>query len=98
MQFLVLGYDGKDEGAIDRRMAVREAHLALGDTMRSAGQMLYAAAMLTEEGVMCGSMIVLDVASRAAVDEWLAKEPYVTGKVWERIEVMPCKVGPSFQR
>lgn len=23
MKFLVLGYDGKDEGALDRRMAVR---------------------------------------------------------------------------
>lgn len=26
MKFLVLGYDGKDEGALDRRMAVRADH------------------------------------------------------------------------
>lgn len=26
MKFLVLGYDGKDEGALDRRMAVRAEH------------------------------------------------------------------------
>ena len=29
MQFLILGYDGKDENALNRRMAVREAHLEL---------------------------------------------------------------------
>ena len=23
-------------------------------------------------------------------------EPYVTGKVWEKIEIKPCKVGPMF--
>ena len=47
MQFLVLGHDGADAGALERR---------------------------------------------------LAAEPYVTGKVWERVEVRPCRVGPSFAR
>lgn len=31
MQFLVIGKDGTDEKAMERRMAVRQAHLKLGD-------------------------------------------------------------------
>ena len=42
------------------------------------------------------SLKVVELLSKEAVDAWLAIEPYVTGKVWEHIEVIPCKVGPSF--
>lgn len=96
MQFLVLGYDGTDDQAISRRMAVRDDHIALGDKMRDAGTMLYGAAILDDGGKMIGSVLICDFPSRVELDEWLTIEPYVTGRVWERIEVQPCKVGPSF--
>jgi hypothetical protein len=48
MQFLVVGYDGTDENALSRRMAVREAHVALGDKMRAAGQTICGAAILDD--------------------------------------------------
>ena len=97
MQFLVLGYDGTDEEALNRRLAVREAHIKLGDELRDSGNLLYGVAMLSDEGMMKGSMLVADFPNRAALDAWLAEEPYVTGKVWEKVEVIPCKVGPSFE-
>ena len=31
------------------------------------------------------------------VKEWLDKEAYVTGGVWKNVQIIPCKVGPSFQ-
>jgi len=31
MQFLIIGKDGEDEKAMERRMKVRQAHLKLGD-------------------------------------------------------------------
>ena len=96
MQFLVHGYDGTDEKAPERRLAVRAAHIALGDELRASGNYLYAAAMLDEQGQMRGSMIVVDFETREDLDAWLENEPYVTGKVWERIEVQRCQVGPSF--
>lgn len=96
MQFLVIGYDGQDEQALERRMAVREAHLALGDKMRDAGTMLYGVAMLDDNGKMVGSVLVCDFPSRQELDEYLKIEPYVTGNVWQTIEVKNCKVGPSF--
>ena len=33
---------------------------------------------------------------REALDAYLSVEPYVIGKVWETIEIKPCKVGPMF--
>ena len=96
MQFVVIGYDGEDEQALERRLAAREAHLAMGDRMRDDGTMLYRAAILDDEEKMVGSVIVLEMDSRADVDRWLSEEPYVRGDVWKKIEVRPARVGPSF--
>lgn len=98
MQFLILAYDAKDEQALSRRMAAREAHMALIRTSKAAGHARYGAAMLDDTGKMIGSMLVVDYPSRADVDAWLAVEPYITGKVWENISVIPCKTAPAFEQ
>lgn len=36
MQFLVIGKDGTDEKAMERRLAVRRPHLELGDKMEKS--------------------------------------------------------------
>jgi uncharacterized protein len=41
MPFIVIGYDGDDEQALARRLAVREQHIKLGDTFREQGKVLY---------------------------------------------------------
>lgn len=97
MQYLILGYDGEDEKALERRLKVREKHIELGDKMRDAGKMLYGAAILNDDGKMAGSALICDFESREELDEWLKVEPYVTGEVWKKIEVTRCKVGPSFE-
>jgi uncharacterized protein len=79
-------------------MAARPAHIALGDKLRSAGQLLFATAILDDSDRMIGSMVVVDFENRAELDRWLSIEPYVTGKVWEQIKIQPCKVGPSFAK
>lgn len=96
MQFLVLGYDGTDADAPARRQAARSDHLAGVEAMRRAGTVLYAAAICTDDERMIGSALVCDFPTRADLDEWLAREPYVAGQVWERIDVHPCKVPPAF--
>jgi uncharacterized protein YciI len=96
MQFLVIGYDGTDETALERRLAVREANLALGDKMRDTGKMLYGAAILDEQSKMTGSVLICEFDSREDLDEWLKVEPYLTGGVWQKTEIHNCKVGPSF--
>ena len=96
MQFLVTGYDGKDEGAMDRRMAVRGAHMKLVETMKQEGRFLYAGALLDDEERMIGSVLFVDFPSREALDQWLQIEPYVTGDVWREIDVKRCKIPTIF--
>ncbi|MBY0358373.1 MAG: YciI family protein [Candidatus Obscuribacterales bacterium] len=98
MQFLVTANDGSDEEALSRRLAAREAHLALGDKMREEGTLLYAAAILDDHEKMIGSTMICQFESRAKLDQWLKVEPYVTGNVWQKIVVQQCKVGPSFAK
>jgi uncharacterized protein len=98
VQFLVMGYDGDDEAAPDRRQAARPQHLARADELMESGRLLYAAALLDDDERMVGSAMVLDYPTRAELDAWLESEPYVTGDVWRRVEVTACRPGPRFQR
>src|SRR3989344_3340113 len=92
MQFLVIGKDGKDKKATDRRMAVRKAHLKLGDEMEKSGNRWYGCVMLNDNGKMIGSMSVMDFSSEKELQEWLKREPYVTDQVWKTIKVYKCEV------
>lgn len=96
MQFLILGYDGEDEKALERRMSARPDHIALGDKMRDEGTMLYGAAILDDQDNMIGSVLICEFDSRQELDKWLEIEPYVKGNVWRNIDVKQCRVGPSF--
>ena len=96
MQFIVIAYDGTDEEALSRRLAVREEHIKLGDKMVAKDHMLHGGAILDDEGNMIGSVLVCDFPSRKELDAWLKIEPYVTGNVWQNIEVKPYRIGPSF--
>lgn len=96
MQYIVMAYDGTDEKAVDRRMEAREEHLKSVERRFKAGEHLYAAAILNDDGKMIGSMMVVDYPSREELDKWLKSEPYVVGDVWRKIEIIPCKVPPIF--
>ena len=83
MQFLVKTYDGPD--MLEKRMAVRPRHL---EGMKALGKQIIAAGgLLDEDGKMKGSALIMEFADRAALDEYLASEPYVVEGVWEKIEV-----------
>lgn len=96
MQFLLVAHDGEDDGALARRLSARDAHIALGDKMVAEGRMLYGGAILGDADQMIGSVLVLDFPSRDELDEWLKIEPYMLGNVWQRLDVQPFRVGPSF--
>jgi len=80
MQFLVLGYDHPGDEGLKRRLEARDSHLAGAEKMQSAGNLLYGVALLDDEGRMCGSALVTEFDSRAELDRWLEREPYVTGR------------------
>ncbi|MBA3723990.1 MAG: hypothetical protein H0W89_03815 [Candidatus Levybacteria bacterium] len=92
MQFLVLGYDGTDKDALARRQAVRDKHIALGSELMEKGTMWFGAALRDDNGNMIGSALFMNFKDREELQKWLDVEPYVTGKVWEKIEIKPCSV------
>ena len=97
MQFLLTAYDGNDEQALERRLSNRDAHIQFSNELISKKQMLFGIAILTEEGKMIGSQVVYDFPSKQDLEKMLEKEPYIIGKVWQKIEIVPCKIGPSFE-
>ena len=64
--------------------------------MVASGSHLIGAALVDDTGAMTGSVLIVDFPDRSALDTWLAREPYMTAKVWQQVDVKPCRLGPSF--
>ena len=92
MLFVVIGRDGTDEQALERRMNAREDHILQFKDGLEQGRNVLGGAILDQQETMCGSVMVVDFEDRAALDEWLKNDPYVTGDVWQDIEVLPFKL------
>ena len=88
MQFIITAHDG--ENMLEKRMAVRPRHL---EGMAKLGKhIVLAGGLLDDEGKMKGSVLILDLEDRAALDDYLKNEPYVVEHVWEKIEVETVNV------
>lgn len=83
MHFVALCLD--KPGALAVRLENREAHLAFiaekGPAVRLGGPFLDA------EGRMCGSMIIYDCPSEAAVRAMVAEDPYVKAGLFASVEL-----------
>lgn len=97
MNYIVNGYDYKDANAMERRLEARELHLKGIEELKNYGNILYAAAMLNENGDMCGSTLIMEFENPSELDGWLEVEPYIVNKVWEKVDVIPCKVPTMFR-
>ena len=88
MQFIITAHDG--ENMLEKRMAVRPRHL---EGMARLGEhIVLAGGLLDDEGKMKGSVLILDLEDRAALDDYLKNEPYVVEHVWEKIEIETVNV------
>ena len=93
MQFVVIARDGTDPDAVARRQAVRPTHLDGIQPLMDAGHILTGGAMLDDDGNMRGSVGLGRLpVPREELDAWLDHDPYVTGGVWQQIEVVPFRV------
>ena len=81
MNFVVIG---KDFAGGSRRREERAAHL---DHVAGYQPLIVYAGPLLEDGRMVGSVFVFDVADRAALDAYLAADPYFTRPIFETIEI-----------
>jgi uncharacterized protein YciI len=92
MEFLLIAYDGTDPGAENRRMNARPVHLEGIEDLKKTGEFLLGGAILNDDGKMIGSAILYDFPDRAALDERLKNEPYITEGVWKEIKIAPFRL------
>lgn len=97
VQFLIVGFDGKDRKAPERRAKARPYHIAMGDKLLKAGNLWYGAAIIDDAGAMRGSIYMVDFPSERKLKEYLAREPYVKGKVWKKMEIIKCRTRDPWQ-
>ena len=83
MQYIITAYDG--ENMLEKRLEIRPRHLE--NMTKVKGKVLCAGGILDDEGTMKGSMLVIDFAEKADLDEYLQNEPYIKEKVWEQVHV-----------
>lgn len=75
--------------ALDVRMGAREAHLAY--VREWLDQVKLAGPLLDDEGRMAGSLLILDVADRAAAEAFNAADPYTLAGLWGSVEIRAFK-------
>ena len=97
MHFVVIGKD-KGDGALRREE--RPAHL---EYVAGCQHLILYAGPLLEDGRMIGSLFVFDVPDRAALDAYLAKDPYFTRPIFDTIQIyesrrMVPEAEPGFLR
>ncbi len=91
-QYIVYAWDGTDEAAMDRRLAVRPKHFEGARRLKDNGNFIVGGAMLNEQGKMIGSMMVLQFEDEQGLIDWKNSEPYIQGAVWENISIYPFRV------
>ena len=92
VEYLVTALDGTDDGALGRRLAVREAHLAGAQRLAERGELMSGGAILDDDGRMIGSSMHDAFADEAAFRAWYDAEPYVTGDVWRDVSIRPMRI------
>lgn len=71
-------------GAIETRKANREAHLAY---IKDTGVVAQAGPFLDADGMMCGSLLVLDVDGMAAARAWADGDPYAKAGLFADVRI-----------
>ncbi len=88
MQFMIKATDGPN--MLEKRMEVRPRHLE--GMKRLGSHIICAGGLLDDAGKMKGSLLIVDFPSRKDLEDYLANEPYILEKVWEKVEVESMNV------
>ena len=78
---MIHALDRSDAG--DLRARTRPDHLAY----LAGFEVTFGGPLLDDDGQMCGSLIVLDVDTREAVEEFAAGDPYAVAGLFERVTI-----------
>ncbi|AZL84475.1 YciI family protein [Aliivibrio salmonicida] len=85
------------ENSLERRLRVREQHLARLTTLQNEGRLLVAGPMPAidsenpGEAGFTGSTVIADFDSLASAQEWANNDPYIDAGVYANVIVKPFK-------
>ncbi|HIF9476492.1 TPA: YciI family protein [Photobacterium damselae] len=85
------------ENSLERRMSVREKHLARLKDLQNEGRLLVAGPMpaIDDENPgevgFTGSTVIADFASLEDAQAWADADPYIDAGVYEKVIVKPFK-------
>lgn len=88
MQFTIIARDELGEDALARRLDARSEHMEGIRQLKLEGRILDGGALLDDQGRMNGSVVLCDFPDRAALDAYLAREPYVRKRVWSDVQIL----------
>lgn len=91
MRYVIHAYDHTDADALERRMRVRPAHLDYVRQLKAIGQFVLGGALLSPDGKMIGSMLLLELETDEQLDAYLHSDPYIVQGVWDEIDVKPFR-------
>lgn len=86
MRFALICLDKPN--ALQTRVENRLAHL---EHLQSSGVVEQAGPFIDAAGQMCGSLIVLTVASRAEAEAWAAADPYAKAGLFQSVLIQEWK-------
>jgi uncharacterized protein YciI len=75
--------------SLDLRLAIRPQHLAFLEIY--AEKLVHAGALLDADGRPCGSLLIIDVADRAAAEGFAAADPYAKAGLFESTVIRPFR-------
>lgn len=87
MEFVLHCLDRDDGG--QAREAARAAHLA--DIVDKQHLFVYGGPLLGDDGEPRGSLLVLRLPDRAALDEYMGGDPYFRGNVFASVIIWPSR-------
>lgn len=87
MLFVIICTD--KPASLDLRLATRERHLAYLETY--AERIVQAGPMLDPDGRPCGSLLLVEVADRAAADGFAEADPYARVGLFESTMIRPYR-------
>ncbi|KAJ6454700.1 hypothetical protein C8R45DRAFT_1037749 [Mycena sanguinolenta] len=103
-KFVVYALDKTDEGALERRLAVRPKHLEKASTLISDGVIRVGGALLSPESItggekkIVGSCMIYEAESLETVKALVESDIYYTSGVWdpERLVILPFVAATPF--
>jgi uncharacterized protein YciI len=98
MDFLVVMRmrDPKDPDLQRKRAELRDEHLARASGFRERGHLVLGGAIFDDEGNLAGSAAIARFDTRAALDAWLADDPWTKAGVYTDFEITPFKIAPHY--